>query len=247
MAQKFNESAFRQQVKAAQRKAEQEQKKVVDKANREIDQHNRKVEQQNRQAVAAYNRRVDAHNQAADRHNQQEVAKINRSLQEAVTRPTVRYTVEERQLADRVQEAVSAHDARECDVFLSYARLDGSEVAGQLRQELEDLGVTVWFDEVSIRPGKSQALQMDQGLRRAHAGVAVLTAVYLTGRFWTERELGALLHKSTLIPVLHKVTFEDVAEYSGILPDLAGFTTEHDSVSDIAQKIAAAVLAPEVP
>ena len=70
----------------------------------------------------------------------------------------------------------------------------------------------------------------------------LLTPAYIAGRFWTERELGALHHKQTLIPVLHGVTFKDVAEYSGILPDLAGFETARDSVEVIAQKIAAAVV-----
>jgi hypothetical protein len=63
----------------------------------------------------------------------------------------------------------------------------------------------------------------------------------LTGRFWVERELGALLGKETLIPVLHDVTFTDVRQYSGILPDLAGFETSRDTVFDIAAKIAAGV------
>jgi hypothetical protein len=54
--------------------------------------------------------------------------------------------------------------------------------------------------------------------------------------------LGALLNKETLIPVLHGVSFAEVAEYSVILPDLAGFETSRDSVEVIAQKIAAAVL-----
>jgi TIR domain len=102
--------------------------------------------------------------------------------------------------------------------------------------------VSVWFDEVAIVPGKSQALQMDKGLQSARAGVALLTPAYLAGRFWTERELGALLHKETLIPVLHGVTFAEVAEYSGILPDLAGFDTSRDALEVIAQKIAAAVV-----
>ncbi|MEU1260764.1 toll/interleukin-1 receptor domain-containing protein [Streptomyces sp. NPDC054829] len=239
------------EMKAAQRKAEQqvqrELKRAVDKANREIGQHNRRVEQQNRQAVAEYNRKVDAHNRAADRHNKQEVDRVNRELRKAASRPAVTYTESERQLAQRVQESIATQDTREYHIFLSYARIDGSEIASDLRHNLEDMGVSVWFDEVAIRPGKSLALQMDQGLRRAHAGVAVLTAAYLTGRFWTERELGALLHKSTLIPVLHNVTFEDVAQYSGILPDLAGFSTEHDAVRDIAEKIAAAVLVTESP
>lgn len=85
---------------------------------------------------------------------------------------------------------------------------------------------------------------MDRGLARARAGVVVLTPAYLSGRFWTQRELGALLHKDTLIPVLQGVTFANVAEYSGILPDLAGFTTERDTVDQIATKIAGAVLVP---
>ena len=83
---------------------------------------------------------------------------------------------------------------------------------------------------------------MDKGLQKARAGIAVLTPAYLAGRFWTERELGALLHKETLIPVLHRVTFAQVAEYSGILPDLAGFETARDPIDVIAQKIAAAVV-----
>ena len=45
--------------------------------------------------------------------------------------------------------------------------------------------------------------------------------------------------------MLHGVTFNDVADYSGILPDLAGFTTDRDSVRVIPEKITAVVLAPE--
>lgn len=110
-----------------------------------------------------------------------------------------------------------------------------------MRANLEQLGVSVWFDAVVIQPGKSQALQMDKGLRTARAGAVLLTPAYLAGRFWTERELGALIHKPTLIPVLRGVTFSDVAEYSGILPDLAGFETARDPVAEIAEKIAGAV------
>jgi hypothetical protein len=54
VSQRFNESAFRQQMRAAQRKAEQELKRAVDKANREAAAHNRKV-------IADYNRKVDQH------------------------------------------------------------------------------------------------------------------------------------------------------------------------------------------
>jgi vacuolar-type H+-ATPase subunit E/Vma4 len=253
MPQGFNASAFRQQMRAAQRKAEEELKRAVDKANREAEAHNRKViadynrraEQHNRRVIADYNRQVEAHNRAADRHNKEVVNELNRRLRSAASPPSVQYTWEERLLADRVREAISVQDVRDYDVFLSYARIDGSAVATELRSHLEDLGVSVWFDEVAIRPGKSQALQMDRGLRQARSGVALLTAAYLAGKFWTERELGALLHKPTLIPVLHGVTFRtSLSTAASCLTSLASLRIV-TPYGVIAEKIAAAVLVPE--
>ena len=259
MAGSFDAAKFNRAMRDAQRKADAEWRREVDRVNRlnqqraaaynrevdrvnrenqrRIDEHNRKAEQHNKKVVADYNRHVGSVNA----HNQAVISDLNRQLRSAPSGP--RYTVQEQVLADRVQSAVVDHDEREWDTFLSYARLDGAEAGDALRQHLEGLGVRVWFDEIAIVPGKSQALQMDKGLQKARAGIALITPAYLVGRFWTERELGALLHKETLIPVLHGVTFEQVAEYSGILPDLAGFETSRDSVDVIAQKIAAALAA----
>lgn len=239
-AQRQAEQQFKRQVAEVNRKIDAQNKRVVADYNRTLDQHNRKVEAAKRQEVAKYNREVDQHNRRANAHNQRVVAEINRRLATA-GRSQVRLTAQDGAIVDRVHEALPV-DAREYDVFVSYARIDGAGVAGRLDAALRALGVTVWFDEIAIQPGRSQSLQMDQGLRKARAGVVVLTAAYLAGRFWTERELGALLHKPIVIPVLHQVTFSDVKEYSGILPDLAGFETSQDSVNDIAAKIAAAVL-----
>lgn len=240
---RFNANEFKRKMREAQRRAEQQLKREVDRVNRAnkkaVDDYNRKVDAQNRKVVADYNARVRDHNRKANAHNKKVIADLNRQLRSASS--TVQYTEPERRLADRVHEAVATLDPREYDSFLSYARIDGAGAAAELRKELEGLGVAVWFDEVAIIPGRSQSLQMDAGLRKARSGIALLTPAYLTGRFWTERELGALLGKETLIPVLHNVTFEDVKQYSGILPDLAGFTTAEDSIADIAKKIAAAV------
>lgn len=233
-------SDFRRKLREAQRQ--------IDAYNREVNRVNR----ENQRRVNEYNRRVNQHNQRvlsetnrynrrADAHNREVINQLNRVLRSpAASGPT--YTPQEQVLADRVYGALLEQGSRDYDVFLSYARIDGSEVAEELRAALEALGVSVWFDAVSIAPGQSQARQMDRGLQAARCGIALLTPAYLAGRFWTERELGALLHKDTLIPVLHAVTFEQVAEYSGILPDLAGFETRRDTVQAIAEKIAAAVL-----
>lgn len=235
MPKQFDAAAFNRQLRAAQQKAQRE----IDRVNREnkrvVDAHNRKVEQHNRKVVTDYNREVNRVN----RHNAQAIATLNRQLRSASN--GARYTPSEQALADRVSQSVPQRDEREWDIFLSYAKIDGSATAGSLRDALEALGVRVWFDEIAIVPGKSQALQMDRGLQKARAGLVLLTPAYLVGRFWTERELGALLNKETLIPVLHGVDFKQVKEYSGILPDLAGFETSRDDIGLIAEKIAAAI------
>ncbi|WP_199453181.1 TIR domain-containing protein [Marinobacter sp. bablab_jr008] len=247
---RFNSNQIKQKMRQAEQKLKQQMRQAEQKLQREVD----KVNRENKRKVDAYNRRVDSHNRKVisdynsevrkrNTHNRQAIAELNRQLRSGSS--GVRYTEPEQQLADRVHTAVGQLDPREYDTFLSYARIDGGDVASALREALEELGVAVWFDEVAIIPGRSQSLQMDAGLRKARSGIALLTPAYLTGRFWTERELGALLGKNVLIPVLHNVTFEDVRKYSGILPDLAGFTTEQDSVEDIAKKIAAAVIVDE--
>ncbi|MFE1887241.1 toll/interleukin-1 receptor domain-containing protein [Streptomyces microflavus] len=223
MAKKISASQMRQQLRSAERKAQQDLKRAERKFVKEVEKKVDKI--------------VADHNRKADRHNRQQLAKIRQGRDSSVS-----FTVEERHLVERVQGAIAEQDERETDVFLSYARIDGADVAEQLRSELEALGVEVWFDDVAIKAGQSLAREMDNGLTRSHAGVTLLTAAYLGRRFWTERELGALLHKDTVIPVLHGVSFDDVGKFSSFLKDRKGFSTEYDSIEDIAAKIAEAVL-----
>jgi hypothetical protein len=228
------------------RQVDRENQRRIDEANRQIRQHNdqvrrqaERIQQQNVRTINEHNRHVESvnqHNRKVDAQNKGVIADLSRRIN------SVRYSPQEEELAQRVAEAVAAQDARDWDIFLSYAQIDGAEVGRELCAHLQNLGVQVWFDEVVLQPGVSQALQMDKGLAKAHCGIALLTPAYIAGRFWTERELGALLGKKTLIPVLHGVTFKHVAEYSGILPDLVGFETAEHSVAEIADKIAEAVL-----
>lgn len=200
---------YNRQVKRRNDEAARRNRSAVDALNK----HNRAVVKYNNEVAAAaadQNRRADAQNKA--------VVRELKGIQSKAKATPVQFTPQEQQLADRVSQAVAAQvDARETDVFLSYARIDGAEVAEGLQAALEERDVSVWFDAVAITLGRSQSLQMDRGLAKARAGVAVLTPAYIAGRFWTDRELGALLCKDTLIPVLHNVSFEEVKQFSGIL------------------------------
>ena len=158
----FNVNDFNRRVRDAQRKAQQEIKREVDRVNRAneraVADYNRKANAHNQRVVANYNARVREHNRKADTHNKKVIADLNRQLRS----PSggVRYTTQERQLADRVHQAVATVDPREYDSFLSYARIDGAAAAEELRHELEELGVAVWFDAVAIIPGRSQSLHL---------------------------------------------------------------------------------------
>jgi hypothetical protein len=243
-AQQQLERELNRQLRSAQQQAEREMRRQLDAVNRQVAAENRKIEARNRTAINNYNRDVEQYNRRAEAHNKKVIDEINRRLA-ASSRPKVqvRYTPAEQEMVDRIHAALPVDD-REHDLFCSYARIDGADVAEELHAELTALDLDVWLDKAEIKPGKSMARQMDRGLRMARAGVVVLTPAYLAGRFWTERELGALLHKNTVIPVLHNVTFVDVREFSAIMQDLAGFTTAEDSVAEIAAKIASAMVDP---
>lgn len=222
------------QIRSAQRKVESELRSALRKVEANV---NRELHVAQRKAEADANRQM----RSLERKAQSDLNRRVRAAR-ARSKPTVvSYTQSELIVAERVSRAVAIQDEREVDIFLSYATSDGSTVARELCSELTARGLSVWFGEVSLQPGKSQALAMDRGIRDAHAGVVVLTPAFLAGRFWTDRELGALLHKETVIPVAHGVSFEQISNFSAFLPDLHGFSTERDPVAEIAEKIARTV------
>ncbi|MER7796207.1 hypothetical protein [Microbacterium sp. NPDC096154] len=186
---RLSRSQIEAKIRAAQREAERKIKAELDRVNREnkrrVDDYNRKVDQHNRQVLQAQQRRVDAynaevarvnaHNQRVNTHNEQTnarnrttISELNRQLRSAASGP--RYTPAEQDLADRVQQRAAQHPERDHDAFLSYARIDGSEVGVTLRAELELLGASVWFDEVAIMPAKVRPSRWTRDCGRPDAG-----------------------------------------------------------------------------
>lgn len=139
-----------------------------------------------------------------------------------------------------VQDAVASDQAqRQHDVFLSHAGPD-RETAEYLFGEMTARELDVWFDGAELRLGESLTRQIDCGIAASRVGVILVTQTLLTGRYWTEREMGALISfRRRLIPVLDGVTFEELSAYSPLLADLIGLSTEHYGFDDIAGQIAA--------
>src|SRR5687767_3738550 len=104
----FDVNQLNRRIREAQRRAEQEFKREVDRVNRAnqkaVGDYNRKATAHNAKVIADYNRKVDAHNakvvadynasardynRRADAHNKQVIADLNRQLRSASS--SIRY------------------------------------------------------------------------------------------------------------------------------------------------------------
>lgn len=96
-------------------------------------------------------------------------------------------------LIERVRGDVQADVLpRQHDVFLSHASAD-RDFASLLYQELAGRDLDVWFDQAELRLGESVMRQIDRGIADSRCGVLLITDAFLGGRFWTEREMAALV------------------------------------------------------
>lgn len=128
------------------------------------------------------------------------------------------------------------------DVFLCHAWPDRQTDAKDVYDLLLDVGISVWFSEVTLRPGTDMRVAIDKGLVNSRIGIVLVTPAMLeklrTDRSIASNELSALLRRNLLVPVMHGVTFEDLDQVSPTLASRGGFSTAEESMEDIVVKIA---------
>lgn len=126
------------------------------------------------------------------------------------------------------------------DVFISHASEDKAEFVKPLVEALTKLGVKVWYDEAEIKFGYSIRKSIDKGLANSKYGLVVLSKVYMT-KYWTEKELNGLFAKNendSILPIWHKITKNEIQEFSPMLADIKGLNTAIYSIEEIAKEIA---------
>lgn len=132
------------------------------------------------------------------------------------------------------------------DVFISHATEDKDVVARPLRDALARLGVTVWLDEAELRIGQSLRRRIDDGIRSSRFGVVILSKPFFE-KGWTNHELDGLVTRSvageqSLLPIWHHLTADAVRAYSPSLADKVAANTENQTIDEIAEQIAEAVM-----
>jgi TIR domain len=134
--------------------------------------------------------------------------------------------------------------SKKWDVFISHASEDKGDLVRPLADALVARGLSVWYDEFSLKLGDSLRGSIDFGLANSRYGVVVLSKDFFAKR-WPVEELNGLKSKEVggrkvILPIWHKVTYEQVVAVSPMLADKLAIVSDV-GIDKIADGIVAAL------
>lgn len=159
---------------------------------------------------------------------------------------------------DRYKNAISLHTKElqentsieeQFDVFISHASDDKEEFVKPLAELLVESGLSVWYDEYKLTWGKSNRQTIDNGLAKCRFGIVVLSESFFK-KGWTNYELNGLVTRMVtegrdlILPIWHRVGFDEVKEYSSSLADISALRTDNLNIEEI-RDILVEMLVPE--
>lgn len=127
------------------------------------------------------------------------------------------------------------------DAFVSHATEDKKDVVEPLVTELKRRGLAVWYDVLDLKVGDSLRQTIDHGLAFSRFGIVVLSRTFLQ-KEWTQYELNGLLSREmegrkVILPIWHRISKEDLLEYSPSLVDKVALSTDRLSIQEIASRL----------
>ena len=113
---------------------------------------------------------------------------------------------------------------KQYDVFISHASEDKQAFVRPLADRLVGEGLSVWYDDFTLKIGDSLRSSIDRGLRDSQRGIVVLSHAFFA-KEWPQRELAGLFALATtgerkILPIWHEVTVDDLKNYSPMLADI---------------------------
>lgn len=126
------------------------------------------------------------------------------------------------------------------DVFISHASEDKKPFVRDLANEIRSAGISVWYDEFSLKWGDRLRVSIDHGLRDCRYGIVVLSPDFFR-KDWPLDELEGLFAleengKTKILPIWHNLDKHQVAQFS---PMLAGRMAmpSNKPISEIIEKL----------
>lgn len=135
-----------------------------------------------------------------------------------------------------------ADDDNSYDVFISHASDDKESIVRSLAEALRSKGLSVWYDEFTLRIGDSLRKKIDAGLAKSRVGLVVISPSFIK-KGWTNYELDGIVTRSIsgeqiLLPIWHEITKQQVMDFSPSLADKVARSTAVHTVEEIAKEIA---------
>jgi len=132
------------------------------------------------------------------------------------------------------------------DLFISHASEDKADFVRPLAAALNSLEVRVWYDEFTLEIGDSLRESIDRGLVSSRYGVVVLSPSFFA-KNWPQYELNGMVAKEmngekVILPIWHRVTKNEVLEFSPTLADRVALNSGTESIEEIATRLADRVL-----
>lgn len=132
-------------------------------------------------------------------------------------------------------------DDERFDVFISHASEDKEAFVRPFAEKLTLSGLAVWYDELTLSWGDGLRRSIDKGLSKSRFGVVVLSENFFRKQ-WTQLELDGLVQmemagQSHILPIWHKVTKDEVAQFSPTLADKLALNTGVMTVDEIVSEL----------
>jgi hypothetical protein len=127
------------------------------------------------------------------------------------------------------------------DLFISHAKEDKKDLVEPLATNLERLGVSVWYDKLSLSAGDRLSAAIDKGLKNSVFGLLVISPAFLAKK-WPKYEGEVLLERekaadTMILALWHNVEYEQVYIWSPELADRLPIRTYGLNSVDIALEI----------
>jgi hypothetical protein len=136
-------------------------------------------------------------------------------------------------------------EMRKPDAFIAHDSRDKTSLARPLAIALSKMGLIVWYDEFSLKPGDRLSESIDKGLTECRHAVLLVSKNLLENSTWANTEMSALLTRAiteanSLIPIWADVDAKAVAARSARLADIVAINYSGNA-EELASRIYATV------
>ena len=223
--------SYNEQLRKEVEKEQKKQKVEDERERKKIEADDKKKQKEE----LAHQKKIQAQELAHERKIQQE-----RRHHEDKILKTIQEQSNIQNNSPRILE--SETETIQYDIFLSHASEDKTDFVKPLALKLQELGFKVWYDEFTLKVGDSLRKKIDEGLKNSRYGTIIISESFIK-KDWTGYELDSMVaremngHKM-ILPIWHKVSKDDVINFSPNLADKVALNSSLYSIEEIANKLA---------